>query len=499
MPSKPLKDWTVMIYMAGDNNLDDTSDRKSEAIKDFKLIKKIGSTDRVSILAQLDRAGRKKTIRLHLTKGGDFNDDIVESFGETNSGDPCELVDFLDWGMKRHPARRYMVILWGHGAGALDVDYLTGDDPPPSRLKSCRRRLRQSLPRLVKERGMKSISEDDLFPHHQLLFERLIFAPSKFSLLARDRAKLIGVDQPTDGPLDYLDNRELKFAFEEIKKRHRRRIDVVGMDACLMSMVEIGFQLRGLVDYLVGSQDLVPKEGFPYDKIFQQMTDNPAITPRELSAEMVRHYINSFAAKFNPTLSACDLRTLNVALEKSLAGAIGHLAKMLLGFISHLGADTEAAKMVRSAILHARGRSQYYDVGDYVDIYHFSDLLERYWDRASVEKERLKNGSRVAISLREIRQIQSACRKVKSHFGPDKFVIASKSKGRPVRNSNGLSIYFPIKGMDPTYKVIDFVEKTVWQDFIDTFVKQIQWLDFLQEFSHNTRTPFRLRIPTPLD
>jgi hypothetical protein len=63
-----------------------------------------------------------------------------------------------------------------------------------------------------------------------------------------------------------------------------------------------------------------------------------------------------------------------------------------------------------------------------------------------------------------------------------------------VRNANGLSIYFPIKGMDPTYGVIDFVKESAWQNFIDTFVRQIQWLDFVQEFSYNSRTPFRLRL-----
>lgn len=99
----------------------------------------------------------------------------------------------------------------------------------------------------------------------------------------------------------------------------------------------------------------------------------------------------------------------------------------------------------------------------------------------------------------KIELIKGACQQVKAHFGPDRFVLASGRKGQMVRNANGLSIYFPVKGMDPTYRVIDFVKKSAWRDFIDIFVRQIQWLDFLQEFSHNSRTPFRLRIPTPLD
>ena len=505
MNRTPQKDWTVMIYMAGDNNLDNPNDRTSEAIKDLKLIKKIGSTERVSILAQLDRAESKKTLRFYLKKGGDYLNDVEMTLGETNTGDPCEMVEFLDWGMREHQARHYMVILWGHGGGALDVDFIKGDDPPPSRLEQCRLRRQESrygkeAQKLIEKEEMKNISTDDLFPHHKGLYDRLVFAPSRFSLIARDRAKLFGIDLPEDGSLDYLDNRELRFIFETIKNKHQRNIDVLGMDSCLMSMVEIGFQLRGLVDYMVGSQDLVPKEGFPYDKILKQLTSAPAdITPKELSVAMVRHYINSFEAKYNPTLAVCDLTRFDGANGDSLVGAIDNLAKTLLSFIARKGAGAEKARAVRAAILHARGRAQYFDVGDYIDICHFCDLLETYWDRAGVKKEIAKMDRADRITSDEIKSIKGACRQVTAHFGPDKFVVASERKGNLVRNANGLSIYFPIKGMDPTYRMTDFVKESAWQNFIDTFVKQVQWLDFLQEFSHNSRTPFRLRIPTPLD
>src|SRR5262245_41959026 len=101
MNRTPQKDWTVMIYMAGDNDLDNPNERTSEAIKDLKMIKSIGSTERVSILAQLDRAESKKTLRFYLKKGkgADYLEDVEMTLGETNTGDPCEMVDFLDWGM----------------------------------------------------------------------------------------------------------------------------------------------------------------------------------------------------------------------------------------------------------------------------------------------------------------------------------------------------------------------------------------------------------------
>ena len=404
----------------------------------------------------------------------------------------------------------------------MDVDFLTFNDPPPSRLEPYRRRSETSnrgegeaASKPVEVEGIENISRDGLSPHPEDSYDFPPLTPSRLSPLARDQAKLFGIDLPDDGPLDYLDNVELRFAFETIKEMHQRNLDMVAMDSCLMSMVEVSFQLRGLVDYMVGSQDLVPKDGFPYDMIFRQLTGNPGITPRELSVAMVNHYVNSFKAKYNPTLTVCDLTKFDGANQDSLVSAIDHLAATLLGFIVPKVADAKKAQMVRAAILFARGRAQYFDVGDYIDIHHFCDLLEAYWDRARVKKRIVKvdvktddslvrkggakTDDRPKIEQADIDLIKSAYRRVKDHFGPDKLVIASNSKGQYVRNARGLSIYFPIKGIDPTYRVIDFAKQTVWLEFIDTFVKQTYWLDFLKEFAHNVRTPFRLHLPKPLD
>ncbi len=45
--------WTVMVYMAGDNNLD------SNGVEDLSEMKRVGSTDQVAIVAQFDRKGKK--------------------------------------------------------------------------------------------------------------------------------------------------------------------------------------------------------------------------------------------------------------------------------------------------------------------------------------------------------------------------------------------------------------------------------------------------------
>ena len=103
--------WTVMVYMAGDNNLD------GAALRDIEEMARVGSTKDVNVLVQLDRLEDKKTRRFLITKGGGYDRDCVETFGETNTGDPKILEDFLAWSIERYPAERYFLILWNHGSG----------------------------------------------------------------------------------------------------------------------------------------------------------------------------------------------------------------------------------------------------------------------------------------------------------------------------------------------------------------------------------------------
>jgi hypothetical protein len=129
------KEWTVMIYLAGDNNLD------SAGVIDLKEMKKVGSTNEINVVVQFDRAGRDSaTNRYYIRKGGTIAKDKVADLGETNMGDPKVLEDFVTWSSKKYPASRYLLVLWNHGAGWDDSNIYQGDvfggaTPPVSRKK----------------------------------------------------------------------------------------------------------------------------------------------------------------------------------------------------------------------------------------------------------------------------------------------------------------------------------------------------------------------------
>jgi hypothetical protein len=66
-------------------------------------------------------------------------------------------------------------------------------------------------------------------------------------------------------------------------------IDVLAFDACNMAAIEVVYQmsLTNLVGILVGSEESIPLDGFPYDLMLTPLAEDPARTPEQLASDMV--------------------------------------------------------------------------------------------------------------------------------------------------------------------------------------------------------------------
>jgi hypothetical protein len=111
--------WTVMVYISGDNNLEDyvVTDIETE-------LAPTGSSANVQVLALADRGpgydtsyGDWQTTKLfHVTKGMTAApENAVADWGERNFGDPQTLIDFVTWTKTNYPADHYALYFWGHG------------------------------------------------------------------------------------------------------------------------------------------------------------------------------------------------------------------------------------------------------------------------------------------------------------------------------------------------------------------------------------------------
>lgn len=418
---RPPRDWTIMVYLAGDNDLD------SAGTVDLKEMKSVGSGEHIHVVAQFDRAGnRGQTQRYYLRRGTALAADVVQRLGETNMGDPRVLEDFVSWASTTYPARRYMLVLWNHGAGWDDANIFEGDvfsgaAPPVARKGQPvgpNRSARGATVRLSQARaGMARV-------------RRALFGSTVEKAVG---SRGIAYD---DQARDFLDNVELKRVMARITRRLGRKLDILAMDACLMSMLEVVYQLRDCAAVTLGSEETEPADGWPYDRVLRALSARPSMDAAALGRAVVRHYLASYAGGDNVTQSAVDLTRVT-----PLATAVHGLGRALRAALGQAAG--------RAGILMARAQVQEYSrpYDDYCDLLDLCNLLDRHCDNAA------------------LRAAGAAVRQ-----GVAAGTIASGFKGKRVANSNGISIYFPKRHVSPLYRTLDFAQGDGWAEFIGAYV-----------------------------
>ena len=109
---KTLKQWTVLIYMGADNNLEDFS---REDISHEILAAKIAGN--VNVLLQVDFPNENGTFRYKVEDGRLV---LAQSLSREMGVDPeGDLVSAMQWAAT-YEADNYILNLWGHGSGPLE-------------------------------------------------------------------------------------------------------------------------------------------------------------------------------------------------------------------------------------------------------------------------------------------------------------------------------------------------------------------------------------------
>jgi hypothetical protein len=409
------QEWTVLVWMAGDNNLEDA------ALDDLEELKQVGSSEAINVLVQLDRMSDQGTRRYHVRKGTPVEADVVEELGETNTGDPQCAIDFFTWGIERCPAKRYLVVLWNHGSGIDETQVYERMRKLGMQLTRRARRPRGSVP---------------LGQVHAAIsggcYGRALFSTTVEAAL-RNRA--IAYD---DTARDFLDNMELKRVLLEVKKRTGKRIDLVGFDACLMNMIELAYELRGSTDFVAGSEETEPQDGWPYDTILAKLVANPEMTARELGSVIVQCYLDSYPSD-EVTLSLLDL-----SAAPAMAEAVDLLAAMLMQLIK----TPDGLFAVNRALKNA----QAFATRDFVDL---GDLVTQLLKQLKTVNPALGLKVRALLEKSPLRSFVAA----EGHHGPS------------VKRATGVSIYCPTprSRVSVAYDRLAFARKTRWDQFIQAY------------------------------
>lgn len=390
--------WTFLIFIAGDNDLE------GAGYSDLEEMKKFGSNNQIKVLVQFDNLREQATKRYLIEKK---NIRHLQTLSETNTGDPVVLKNFIMWAMQQYPAEHYLVDIWNHGGGWEDL-------PEGFDYDSLRR-----VP-----------------INHRMKVRKSIFLSTVKEIITdKEQKRYIAVDVSAR---DYLDNQELK----EALTLPTGKIDLVGFDACLMNMLEIAYQLKECVHFIVGSEETEPGTGWPYHKVLETLHSNPGISPRDLSHAIVQHYAEHYPNDRNITQSALDVNQI-----ESIALAVDDLGKVL----------TPQIPNIYNNLSGLRNQVQWFTNDNYVDLYDLANLIRDSMEQVSIKK--------AAENIMKSLSINSG-----------KGFIVHNYRSNDLPYAYGVSIYFPRnqKTFAPNYDKLNFTKHYPnWYKFITAYIRYV--------------------------
>lgn len=417
--SKDKSKTTIIVYMAGDNDLFPFAGRN------LNQMEKIGSNEHVNIFVHFDmhRPGYPKTTKHYVIEKGKRTqigpDECMDS------GDPKTLIHTAKLAVQTCPADNYVLILWNHGTGPLE---------PTIR---------------------KSINPSYLFHYNE-----------KTKLIELDRS--IGfLDyinhnneyiEPTRGICfddttgNYLTNEKLKFALDVITREHiKGKFNIIGCDACLMSMIEVASVLKDYAHIMVGSQEVELGTGWDYSSVL-----TPFIHGKPEKHYFASHIVQSYNRAYSKithdyTQSAINLDKISL-LEQNFNQVSTYLLEAL---------RKQKGKIVKETIKNCRSRNNctHFDEPTYLDIHHlYKNLLEnvsKFELIHAAETTQLRKNLTDALTI--------GCSLISQ-------VVIDNTAGPNLRLAKGISVYFPEQQIHSSYRRCEFATKTQWLNFLNLYL-----------------------------
>ncbi len=399
------KEWTFMLFMAADNNLE------AATSIDINELEKYGSTDQVNFVAQIDRNGKYAhdselkwtgAKRFYIIKDKStkkMTSPAVKSLGDVDMASPETLIDFVEWCVENYPAKKYALILWNHGTGWKEIspDILESD---------------------IGEIGLPSGGAPANAISYNISYDDTSKTSMNIPTLGKTLAKIVDI---TGKPLE-----------------------IMGFDACLMQMVEVAWTTGKYSKCQLGSPDLEPERGWPYDKIASIVTAKPEIDGIQLSRKITDAYAKSYSGGVGAQgNTAVAISVVDQSKSEDFREDLDHFCKVAIKNISDI-----------DKYEYSRDEALKYSYGDYVDLGHFLAIL--------IQKTHAKSEVKSAAT----RLLKTIC----GNGGKDGYINKLAVNGEKFKESRGISIFFPtrqgFKNFKTRYKIHDLAKDTLWYSFL---------------------------------
>ena len=207
-----------------------------------------------------------------------------------------------------------------------------------------------------------------------------------------------------------------------------QKFDILGFDACVMGMLEVGYQFSEIAKTLIASEGSVPSAGWTYAKILGNLArvkgDSNAVAER-----FVRDFIESQDA-FTVGGVSVDMAAWDLSRMSDLATAFDALAEILIQCFAE---PDHIYRQMERVILQVHWKCQSYMYDQNVDLGDFCELLDR---EVGLMIEEMGYQDRGILN-----DVQDRCREVQQKLQAT--VILSGFSGGDYQYSNGISVFFP--------------------------------------------------------
>ena len=424
------KNWTVMIFLAADSNL------ALEMVFALKEMCRVGTTPDFNVFVRYDADGQFIPFEIKANQTG-------KGLGKAGFHLPQSGLDFNLLSQLRKSS---------------SVPAKTAATPPLKKPNGSRKK-NPRLDRTLVDFVSKTILHQGLNRRYMLV-------------LSGHGTGAVGDFLASDRPSSRLTIPRLGRVFRAVKKRIKKsdfKIDILGLDSCVMSMAEVVYEVQPYVKVMVGSEGTEPSTGWNYAAVLNRLHNKPTADEEELSRAIVRDYLTYYKdfalGDVSVDQSALSLSTANL---EGLHAALRNLTTQLIGEL-----NSKAVRKVRNAILLAHWDAQSYKFEQYTDLYDFCELLA-------------KQAPKFKTNCKEV---MKAIKNMTLLYG---------HAGAAFQRSHGLSVFFPwasIEDPDGT-RDLDYYADLQFAKADHKFSTQPKqpsvtngWREFLEKCIAATETP----------
>ncbi|HJQ37355.1 MAG TPA: clostripain-related cysteine peptidase [Thermoanaerobaculia bacterium] len=433
--------WSLLAYLAFDNDL-----RNVGRLNVAQIEKADPSKVGVVVLLDVPEAGTRR-----LVLGNDGLEPISEAEENVDAGDPKTLTDFLITAKRVCPSEYAAVVIASHGSGLRDVIPTRG-----RRRRSVldishfSERFANNLSARLKNIFFQPTStEEEVAAVEPVKHQELQREPRELVLARGARLPELDLEDPELRKIpmhtlavsfdvsagDALDNQELEQGLHDALGSEGP-FDILAFDACLMCLVEIGYQLRLCAKYMVASQEDLTSGGWPYTEVLNSL--GSGIAPRDAAMAIVDVFASSHQES-GATLSAIDLNSMTPLMR-----ALDDLGGALLGKVPNL----------IGPLAQAREKARTFADFDYVDLYGFAHALEEELGKAMPAG---RDRDRVLAAAKAVYQeVEKAVLKTSE---------TKVASGKP--KPHGLSVYVPNAPVIAEYHTLSIsADAQRWHNFV---------------------------------